>query len=295
MTSRTSRFLYLLPLLLVWAAPARGADQAYLRFVDDGAGGGQLQAAVVTLKNPAGVTVRLVAAVHIADRAYYQQLNQLFRQEDVVLYEMVKPKGMAPPGPGESTGSGVSMIQRFLKDALRLDFQLDDIDYSAPNFVHADLDAETFFRLQKQRGESMLSLMLDMMLKNLSKQPDPNAPEPTLADLIAIFTDPDGARQAKLMLARQFSDIDSVVAGLNGTVLLTERNKAAVAGLKQALGQGKRNIAIFFGAAHMPGIEERLEQDLNFKQVGVTWVKAWDLTAPAPATRPTTAPSLLPD
>jgi hypothetical protein len=288
MNFRTRHPLYLVLALLLTAAPLRAADQSFLRFVDDNHGGGQLQAAVMTLKNPAGVTVHLVAAVHIADRAYYERLNQAFKKDDAVLYEMVKPKGMAPPAPGESTASGVSMIQRFLKDALRLDFQLDDIDYTAPNFVHADLDAETFFRLQNQRGESMLSLMLNMMLQNLNKQPDPNAPEPTLSDLIRIFTDPDGARQAKLILARQFSDIDSVVSGLNGTVLLTERNKAAVAALKQSIAAGKKNIAIFFGAAHMPGIQERL-QDMGFHQTDLQWHTAWNLPAPAPTTGPSSA------
>jgi hypothetical protein len=129
-----------------------------------------------------------------------------------------------------------------------------------------------------------------MMLQNLNKQPDPNAPEPTLSDLIRIFTDPDGARQAKIILARQFSDIDTVVSGLNGTVLLTERNKAAVAALKRSMAAGKKNIAIFFGAAHMPGIEERL-QDMGFKPVGVEWHTAWNLTAPVPTTGPTTMPA----
>lgn len=260
-------------------------QQQFLRYVDDGHGGGQLQAAVVTLKNDAGVTVQLVAAVHIADRAYYEHLNELFKKDDAVLYEMVKPKDMAPPAPGEVTGSDVSMIQRFLKDALQLDFQLDDINYAAPNFVHADLDSQTFYQMQKQRGESMLSLMLDMMLRNLTRTPDANAPEPTLADIIRIFTDPDGARQAKILLARQFSDIDSVVSALNGTVLLTARNNAAVETFKKTVASGKRTLAIFFGAAHMPGIEQRLE-DMGYKQSGVVWLTAWNLSAPA-----TTAPA----
>ena len=35
-------------------------------------------------------------------------------------------------------------------------FQLDGIDYNAGNFVHADLDTETFHRMQEERGESIL-------------------------------------------------------------------------------------------------------------------------------------------
>ena len=48
------------------------------------------------------------------------------------------------------------MIQRMMKDMLGLDFQLDDIDYHADNFVHADLDAETFAKEEADHGESLL-------------------------------------------------------------------------------------------------------------------------------------------
>lgn len=283
---RTRRSLcFLIPLLLL-AAPIWAAQGKFLRYVEDGRGGGALQAAIVTLKNPDGVTVHLVAAVHIADRAYYERLNDLFKKDDAVLYEMVKPKGMAPPRPGEATGSAISMIQRFLKDALKLDFQLDDINYAAPNFVHADLDAGTFFRLQRQRGESMLSLMLNMMLQNLLNPPETTAPPMTLNDLIGIFTEPDGARQAKIILAQQFSDIDRTVTALQGTVLLTARNEAAVAALKKAIANGRKNIAVFFGAAHMPGIEQLMEDEMEFKQTNVQWHTAWDLTTPGATTQP---------
>jgi len=36
---------------------------------------------------------------------------------------------------------------------LNLEFQLDEIDYTSPT-RHADLDAQTFQRLQEERGET---------------------------------------------------------------------------------------------------------------------------------------------
>ena len=116
---------------------------SYMRFVDDGHGGGKLETAIATYRNDDGVAVHLVAAVHIADQPYYDGLNKTFKGYDALLYEMVKPKDAEPPQPGEErSNSMISVIQRFMKDTLDLKFQLDAIDYTAPNFVHADLDAD---------------------------------------------------------------------------------------------------------------------------------------------------------
>ena len=114
----------------------------FLRFVDGGAAGGRLETSDVTYRNADGVTVRLVSAVHIGEKAYYEAMAKSFEGDDAVLYELVKPKDAPPPLPGErpASGSGVGEIQRMLKEVLKLDFQLDAIDYSARNFVHADLD-----------------------------------------------------------------------------------------------------------------------------------------------------------
>src|SRR5438132_13552704 len=73
------------------AAQQVGADDIkFLRFVEDGHSGGRLETAVVTYRNEAGVTVRLVGAVHIGEKSYYEGLNDTFRGDDAVLYELVK-------------------------------------------------------------------------------------------------------------------------------------------------------------------------------------------------------------
>jgi len=77
---------------------------------------------------------------------------------------MVKPRDSGPPQRGVHSDSAVSKLQRFLKDRLNLSFQLDEIDYSKPNFIHADLDAETFQQLQSERGESFATLMLSALM-----------------------------------------------------------------------------------------------------------------------------------
>lgn len=259
--------------------PAEQASERFLRFVDDNEGGGQLQTAIVTYRNDAGATVHLVAAVHVGETAYYHGLSKTFETYDALLYEMVKPKDAAIPRAGVQSDSMVSTFQRVLKDVLELDFQLDAVDYSPRNFVHADLDAETFARMQEERGESMLTLMLRQMLVEMSK-PQPPDQQVSLTELLVAFTSPDRARHLKLILAKQFKNVEekmSAFDGPDGSVLVTERNKAAIRALQTTLAEGKSNVGIFYGAAHMPDLEERILA-MGFRPVAIEWRTAWDMT-----------------
>ncbi|HEV8604267.1 MAG TPA: hypothetical protein VGQ99_02800 [Tepidisphaeraceae bacterium] len=273
-------------LVSAWAKPVLAEDKAeadkkpdskFLRFVDDGDGGGRLEAAIATYEKD-GVKVHLVSAVHVGEKKYYDDLSKTFQGYDSLLYEMVKPKDAPVPGAGARSESMVSAFQRMLKEFLELDFQLDAIDYTAKNFVHADLDAETFERMQAERGESIFTLMLRQILDEMSKPQQ--APEVALPELVMAFLSPDSARHFKLMLAKQFQDIDSKVSGLEGpggSVLVTERNNAALKVMKDSIAKGQKNIGIFYGAAHMSGISKKLEE-MGFKHVKTEWRVAWDMT-----------------
>jgi hypothetical protein len=285
--SMRSRILRPLPITfvlftLIAFSQARADDNAtskneFLKFVDDGKGGGKLETAIDTYRNDTGATVHLVAAVHIADQSYYDGLNKTFKGYDALLYEMVKPKDADPPQPGEErSNSMISVIQRFMKDTLDLKFQLDAIDYTAPNFVHADLDAETFQKMEEDRGESIWTLMLQQMLKQMMNPPE-NQPEIGMGDLLQALTSPDRARQLKLLLGRQFSDIETQMSGFGGTVLLTERNKACFKVLDQQLADGKHNVGIFYGAGHMTEMEKMLLKR-GFHKTAAEWRVAWDMS-----------------
>jgi hypothetical protein len=98
--------------------------------------------------------------------------------------------------------------------------------------------------------------------------------------MVAMFS-PDRARHMKMMLAKQFNNIEEKMAGMegpNGSVILGERNKAAVKALKNTIAEGKKNIGVFYGAAHMTGIEAMLTE-MGFTQSKVEWRTAWDMTA----------------
>jgi hypothetical protein len=299
-------------IFLIAAAPSsRSADSKFLRFVPDATGGGKLQTSTVTYRNADGVTLDLVGAVHIADPSYFDGLNEQFKQYDAVLYEMVKPRGAAAPSrAGErepataptraraghsSRMSWVGALQRFMKDKLDLRFQLEEIDYERPNFVHADLDAETFFEMQDARGESFFKLMLQSMLRELGRGGGGAVQQQaTLGGLLMAMQAPDRARQMKLVIAREFGQMEDLLAGMEGprgSVIISERNKAALKVLNDRIAAGDKRIAIFYGAGHLNLMEKTLTEEMGFKQVGEPkWRDAWDMTAPA--TQPaTTAPA----
>ncbi len=91
-----------------------------------------------------GVVVELVSAVHVGERDYYAALNKAFEGYDVVLYELVAPEGTRVPKGGGKSKSVVSGLQNSLKDLLDLEFQLNEVEYTRDNFVHADMSPEAF-------------------------------------------------------------------------------------------------------------------------------------------------------
>lgn len=257
------------------------AGSSFSRFVDQGNSSGKLQTAITHYKNDQGVQVSLIGVIHIGDLEYYQELQEIFSGYDALLYEMVKPSGDSAI-PGKRTTSSISSMQRGMKRLLELEFQLDVVDYSKDNFVHADMDVETFFRVQDERGESLMSLMFQSMMQKWSQQMKGEGPKSNGFQLLAALLNPDRARALKYLLAQEMESIESMVAGLDGSdggkgsVILTERNKVAFEVLKAQIKEGKKKLGIFYGAAHLPDMERRL-MNMGFCLKSTTWLTAWDI------------------
>lgn len=230
---------------------------------------------------PSNVYVDLISAVHVGDKSYYESLNSLFKNYDAVLYELVAPEGTKVSD--KSAGEGKSMLsalQHGMKNVLGLTFQLDEVDYDAENFVHADISPDDFVKSMDEKGESFLSMFLRMWLVGMQQQAtNPNA----INDMDLIFAMFSNNREAKLkqLVAVQFIEMDPVMnalEGKEGSTILTTRNLKALKVLREQLDKGHKKLAIFYGAAHMPEMEELLITDFNFKPVKTDWVNAWDLT-----------------
>ncbi len=261
----------------------RPPGRHFLRHVVDG-DNSQLQTSIVRYERPDGTICDLIGVVHIGEKSYYKILNEKFKKYDALLYELVSD-GEPPPPPGKKKAratSGVSGIQLWMKRSMALAFQLEEVDYSPKNFVHADMDPETFFKKSKERGESLLAMMMKSMKQEAARQAQgKTSAQITLFDLIRIFLKKDKSLELKKVMAKQLQDIDSaneLLEGEKGSVLLTERNKVAIEVLEKSLKKGKRKIGIFYGAAHLPDLEQRLIGLLGFKRTGAEWLVAWDMT-----------------
>lgn len=234
----------------------------------------------------AAPVVELVGAVHIADAAYYRNLNRRFKQYDVVLYELVAPDGtVVPRGRRASSSHPLGAMQNGIKAMLELEHQLEQIDYTRPNFVHADLSSEQFTQAMKDRGEGFLQMYFRMLGESMARQSEMTAKGESFdLDVMTALFAKDRARRLKMALAKQLADVETLLVGFggeNGSVLISERNKAALKVLKQQLEAGRKRVAIFYGAGHLTDMDQRLRHDFGMKPVSATWLTAWDL-APRP-------------
>ncbi|KAI4347124.1 hypothetical protein L6164_007967 [Bauhinia variegata] len=207
-------------------------------------------------------------------------------------------------------------IQRQMAQILTLDFQLDCLNYQAENWYHADLDYETFKLLQLEKGESFFSFAKDMTLRSTKAILQPTSvkedlepwrskllwasrvlPMPLVGLLIIERVCTDVGRQAseypeiealsrldfgaalKFFLAKRLtSEFTQVTADEEEeSVIIGERNKRAIEGLRRAINDGHNRIAILYGGGHMPDLGRRLREEFELIPSRVQWITAWSI------------------
>ncbi|KAE8671395.1 polyol transporter 5-like [Hibiscus syriacus] len=208
-------------------------------------------------------------------------------------------------------------IQRQMARILMLDFQLDCLDYQADNWYHADLDYDTFKLLQLEKGESFFTFARDMTLKStkalvqtasVPEDLDPwrskliwasrVLPMPLVGFLIISGVCADVGSQAsdypelealsrldfgaamKVFLAKRLtSEFTQVTADVEErSVIIGERNRAAMEALRRVIDDGNNKIAILYGGGHMPDLGRRLKEEFDLVPFRVQWVTAWSIT-----------------
>lgn len=230
------------------------------------------------------VSVDLIGAVHIGDVAYYRQLNERFKQYDALLYELVAPEGtVVPLGRGTSNAHPIGAMQNLAKDMLELDHQLEYIDYTKPNFIHADMSPNEFQQAMKDRNESFLQMYFKLLGAAMAEQSKMEAKgESADFDLFTALFATDRARRLKIILAKQLSEMESLMVsfgGEQGSVIISERNKKALDVLKVQLATGKKHIGIFYGAGHLSDMDKHMRADFHLQPESITWLSAWNLAA----------------
>ncbi|XP_061993410.1 uncharacterized protein LOC133711274 [Rosa rugosa] len=205
-------------------------------------------------------------------------------------------------------------IQRQMARSLTLDFQLDCMDYESEKWYHADLDFETFKLLQDEKGESFFSFARDMTIRSTKAMMQPEIPEdldpwrskllwasrvlpmPLVGLLIIGGVCADtGSRPSefpelealsrldfggamKVFLAKRLtSEFTQATADVEeSSVIIGERNRAAMEALTKAIDDGHNRIAILYGGGHMPDLGRRL-QELDLIPSRAQWVTAWSI------------------
>jgi hypothetical protein len=259
------------------------ADEAPPEFirVEESETATRLQTAL-TRYTKGDASVELVGAIHIADKAYYEALGKRFEGYDALLYEGI---GEPAPAAAQAPAAPAAPVAKGKLDGLHaaygagaewlgLSYQMEEIDYRKPNFVHADLSVAEFSALQAERGESLLGFVLQAGLG----KPDKPVKEPSSLKLLVSLArgDKDGLKRELVHTLGQGDDQVAALAGDN--VIIGDRNAKCLQVLERELAAGKKKLGIFYGAAHFPDMEKRLLA-AGWRKGGSEWLTAWKIGA----------------
>ena len=266
-------------LLLALTVPAlAGAETEFARIdTDDDGRARALQLGIVSYVSN-GVTVDLVSAVHVGDPAYYATLNNDFAGYDSLLFELVAPEGSDFSTVTKGRKGLLSTAQVGLTKLLDLSFQLDEIDYGAANFVHADLTPRGIRESMIERDESLYTYFWRIFFTSVNEY----AKDPLGLQewkMISSMVGADEDMSFKTMIAYQMTDLDQVQGILgddSDSTIVGARNERAIEVLHEQLDAGATQVGIFYGVAHMPDLEERLLA-MGFEYDATRWVDAWIL------------------
>ena len=314
--SRTAIACVLVATVCAWAAPSTPATQPsndsanpmarFARVLRDADGSGTFQTSTVSYRNANGVTVDLIGAVHVGARRYYQALNREFATYQTVLYELIvydkdeKPEKptSAPPPPASFWDKS---MQRHLAEWLNLDEQLDWVDYTPAHFVHADVDVKGLDELHEKEYGTGAEAAGKVLGEGIAQGLRANFHPPPVGpmDLIDVMrVGPDQMSRRRALVAKVMS-ADLGAFG-DDAVIVGRRNRVAMEKLKELLAQSSsKRIAIFYGAAHLPGMEKILTEELGFKPIDAPprWRDAWTfgpITSIVATTRPAQVPASQP-
>jgi len=230
-----------------------------------------------------GSRVDLISAIHIGDREYYEELNSRFQNYDALLYELVAPRGAVVSRPDSERSGVISNTQIMMKNMLELSFQLDEINYDARNFVHADLTPTEFSQSMDERGESLYVYFWRLFYASINQYAkDPLGLKDMQMLSAVLSTDSDNS--FKIMLAYEMTDLDTlrdILGDDADSAVIGARNQRAIDVLKAQLDKGAKRIAIFYGVAHMPDMEKRMIDQLDLVYLNTTWIDAWRLDTSA--------------
>jgi hypothetical protein len=240
-----------------------------------------------------GPSVVLVGVAHLGTTEYFQSIQQRLDKQTVVLYEGIGIHDVKK-GPGAMRDSG---IQSTLADALGLKFQLDAIDYRRASFINSDMHVPEIEQEVKKRepadpktgaatggGDAMLDQLVDALQGT-------GMSGGALTGMIGLLgSTPQMREMTKTMLIEVLGQAGELLEMAKTSspdmkdlfdVILTQRNQVVMQDLRKQLASHRAgdSIAIFYGAAHMDEIAQRLRTELHYVPVKTDWDTAFSANA----------------
>lgn len=189
-----------------------------------------------------------------------------------------KPLTRAESGSaGEKPG-----LQQKMADALGLVFQLQGVDYARPNWRNSDLSIDQIQTRLDEAGASGDALFGMLDGRSFSAK---------LAGLVLgiVGSNPTFAAMGKVMMVEMLSGAEELMGAMPGQmgklfdVIIKDRNQVVVDDLRRIIADEPEvgTVGIFYGAGHLPDLEERLVEQLGYEPGETEWVSAIqvDLTA----------------
>jgi hypothetical protein len=276
----------------------------YVRICQEVTNRTEFQVAVRKFVPPrrSGPSIWLVGVSHLGSPEYFAKLQSRLDKETLVLFEGVNasrrnaahpdltPEANPARARVNSDLNSPEGLQPALARALGLRFQLEAIDYSRPNFQNSDLSLAELRQLlleqsvnskdqgatrefedlvQAMQGQSLLNALIRIAIPFLATSPG----------LQAV---------TKLVLMEVLGQIEGNPANIHELpdstkqlleVLLEHRNQRVMDDLKRELPQMEINdsIAILYGVAHMPDLEQRLRTKLHYRPTETYWLTVFDV------------------
>ncbi|MEW6306526.1 MAG: hypothetical protein AB1705_23925, partial [Verrucomicrobiota bacterium] len=243
--------------------------------------------------------VWLAGASHIGEPAYYQALQKHLDGQALVLFEGVaEERRHARATEPKRPASEDTSLQSNLARSLGLVFQLDAIDYEKPHFRNSDLTIrelqvlmEGEAAVQQSTGAATDGPPADNSFNQLVSVMDGSSFLGAVVQGVVklIGSNPKLQALAKLAFIETLGQLEGDLARAQALppdlkrlmeVLIHHRNDVVIRELREEMGKPKppASISVFFGAAHMPDMERRLTQELNYRPADQIWVPAFSVS-----------------
>lgn len=295
--------------LAICATPVRAEQMApgqpvspqseFMR-IETVAGHRYLQMAAVVYEIPKfKARVTLYAAVHIADPQFYRDVQKRFGKYDAVLMEGIgasdkygrsrRHLGMpfaalvAQVGQERASVEEMHDLYDAMATGLGLTGQMEAVDLGKKNFVFPDMSYSELEKHLDEAGvdylmpeEQFIRPIIPMLQKFTAGIKSGGKRSPVMGNIIKNL-------MAEMILRM---DMNAALSGEDEPsrkrreyfrVILEERNSKVVEAVDDALKKGKKNIAVFYGAMHLPGIKDDLTRDFGAREVSKSWLNALKL------------------